>query len=127
MTICLFAVNISSHGNATPPGLLQMTPIVLCAKVRVLVKEPKGRDVNDDDKFHFNAEFWDAHIRIKINTIQMKETEEENKKVTDMVSQVSLPSCADHATLGISLNPPSLLRTYYIANAVQRRLYSCCP
>lgn len=58
-----------------------------CGKVRVLTKEPKGKDVEDGDTFHFNADFSDRLIRIKINSIQMKETEEENKKTNDQVFQ----------------------------------------
>ncbi|GAA6015035.1 hypothetical protein JCM10207_008711 [Rhodosporidiobolus poonsookiae] len=56
-----------------------------CGKVRVLVKHPKGRDVNPGDQFSFNEDFKDDHIRIKINQIQQKETAEENKSTTDRV------------------------------------------
>jgi hypothetical protein len=45
-----------------------------CGKVRVLTKEPKGRDVGDDDVFMVNAEFKQKLYRIKVNSIQMKET-----------------------------------------------------
>ena len=43
-------------------------------KARVLRKEPKGKDVLDGDVFHFNADFKDALLRIKINTIQVHES-----------------------------------------------------
>ncbi|GAA5869095.1 hypothetical protein JCM8547_008696 [Rhodosporidiobolus lusitaniae] len=56
-----------------------------CGKVRVLVKHPKGRDVNPGDQFSFNQDFKDDHIRIKINQIQQKETVEENKSTTERV------------------------------------------
>lgn len=56
-----------------------------CGKVRVLTKEPKGRDVADSDVFHFNEGFTEKLFRIKINQIQMKETEEENKKTNEEV------------------------------------------
>jgi cullin-4 len=49
----------------------------------VLVKEPKGREVEDGDSFRFNTDFSEKLYRIKINSIQMKETEEENKKTND--------------------------------------------
>eukprot|EP00873_Tetraselmis_striata_P009147 jgi/Tetstr1/429411/TSEL_019321.t1 len=58
-----------------------------CGKVRVLLKEPKGRDVEDGDSFTFNAGFAEKLFRIKINNIQLKETEEENKKTNDQVLQ----------------------------------------
>lgn len=61
-------------------------PIVSGVQVRVLLKEPKGRDVDDSDSFSFNAGFSEKLFRIKINSIQMKETEEENKKTNDQVS-----------------------------------------
>jgi hypothetical protein len=51
------------------------------------VKEPKGREVEDGDSFRFNTDFSEKLYRIKINSIQMKETEEENKKTNDQVSE----------------------------------------
>ena len=45
-----------------------------CGKVRVLVKTPKGRDVESGDKFMNNHEFKNKLFRIKINQIQLKET-----------------------------------------------------
>ncbi len=56
-----------------------------CAQVRVLNKEPKGRDVDAEDSFSFNKGFSEKLFRIKINSIQMKETEEENKKTNEQV------------------------------------------
>lgn len=53
--------------------------------MRVLTKEPRGRDVADSDSFSFNAAFTEKLFRIKINSIQMKETEEENKKTNEQV------------------------------------------
>ena len=52
----------------------------------MLSKEPKGRDVADDDIFSFSHDFQDKQYRIRINSIQMKETEEENKKTNDQAS-----------------------------------------
>ncbi|KAG2457287.1 CUL4A protein, partial [Polypterus senegalus] len=45
-----------------------------CGKARVLIKNPKGKDVEDEDKFLFNSDFKHKLFRIKINQIQMKET-----------------------------------------------------
>lgn len=45
-----------------------------CGRTRVLSKIPKGRDVDDGDKFMFNPDFTNKLFRIKINQIQMKET-----------------------------------------------------
>ncbi|EEB20367.1 Cullin-4A, putative [Pediculus humanus corporis] len=58
-----------------------------CGKVRVLQKNPRGRDVEDDDKFTFNNDFSNKLFRIKINQIQMKETNEEQKATEERVFQ----------------------------------------
>ncbi|RMX67379.1 hypothetical protein DD238_000823 [Peronospora effusa] len=56
-----------------------------CGKTRVLQKVPKGKDVNDDDLFVYNAQFTNQFIRIKINSIQMKETKKENEDTHERV------------------------------------------
>lgn len=33
-----------------------------------------GKEVNDDDVFHFNADFTDPRYQVHINSIQVKET-----------------------------------------------------
>lgn len=58
-----------------------------CGKARVLNKIPKGRDVEDNDRFKFNNEFTNKLFRIKINQIQMKETTEEQKATEERVFQ----------------------------------------
>ncbi|PAV80121.1 hypothetical protein WR25_24733 [Diploscapter pachys] len=57
-----------------------------CAKVRVLLKVPKGRDINSDDKFTVNTAIQEKLFRIKISQVQMKETPEEHAKVEEEVS-----------------------------------------
>ncbi|KAI8610586.1 Cullin family-domain-containing protein [Chytriomyces sp. MP71] len=56
-----------------------------CGKVRVLNKTPKGRDIAVTDSFEFNAAFDNPLYRIKVNSIQMKETAEEQKDTTEKV------------------------------------------
>ncbi|XP_019379658.1 PREDICTED: cullin-4A isoform X1 [Gavialis gangeticus] len=58
-----------------------------CGKARVLIKNPKGKDVEDEDKFIFNGDFKHRLFRIKINQIQMKETVEEQVSTTERVFQ----------------------------------------
>ena len=58
-----------------------------CGKQRVLRKEPKGRDVEDGDVFFFDASFKAPLFRIKVNSIQMRETEQENEQTTERVFQ----------------------------------------
>ncbi|RAL68576.1 hypothetical protein DID88_007298 [Monilinia fructigena] len=58
-----------------------------CAKVRILTKHPKGRDVSHTDTFTINLNFSDPRYRIKINQIQMKETKAENKEMHEKVAR----------------------------------------
>lgn len=58
-----------------------------CGKERVLLKEPRGRDVGDGDAFLFNAAYTSRLYRVRINAIQLKETSEENKKTNESVLQ----------------------------------------
>lgn len=51
----------------------------------MLQKEPRGREVNDGDRFVFNLDFTAKLTRIKINSIQLKETAEENEKTHEAV------------------------------------------
>lgn len=58
-----------------------------CGKARVLQKAPRGRDVEDNDRFQFNKDFANKLFRIKINQIQLKETTEEQKATEERVFQ----------------------------------------
>ncbi|XP_036621814.1 cullin-4B-like [Trichosurus vulpecula] len=58
-----------------------------CGKARVLMKNPKGKDVEDGHKFTCNDDFRHKLFRIKINQIQMKETVEEQASTTERVFQ----------------------------------------
>jgi len=58
-----------------------------CGKVRVLTKEPKGREVADTDEFIFHSQLNEKLYRIKVNSIQLKETIEENAATTEKVFQ----------------------------------------
>lgn len=59
-----------------------------CAKYKILVKMPKGRDINDTDRFAFNAAFTSPMSRIKILTVTNKvETGDEAKETQDRVDE----------------------------------------
>ncbi|KAK0534975.1 hypothetical protein OC835_002520 [Tilletia horrida] len=47
---------------------------------RVLRKVPQGKDVNETDEFHINEGWKNERHRVRINQIQMKETEEEQQQ-----------------------------------------------
>lgn len=52
-----------------PEELRRTLQSLACGKIRVLRKEPKGRDVNDEDVFHFNDDFSEKLHRIKVRTV----------------------------------------------------------
>nr|GAT47324.1 predicted protein [Mycena chlorophos] len=76
------AISFKEIAQATEleDGLLRLTlQSLACGKKRVLRKQPAGRDVNDNDVFHFNETFTDSLTRIHINSIQAKVSAEESK------------------------------------------------
>ncbi|CAD6586280.1 MAG: Cullin-4 [Cyphobasidiales sp. Tagirdzhanova-0007] len=68
-----------------PKETVRTLQSLACAKHKVLLKEPKGRDVSESDEFSFNPNFKDDKYRLKINQIQQKETVEEQKSTTQQV------------------------------------------
>lgn len=57
-----------------------------CAKFKVLNKEPKGREVENNDIFSFNAEFTCKQLRFKVATVSaQKETETEKQETRHKV------------------------------------------
>jgi len=79
--------NIAKATGLVDAELNRTLQSLACAKLRVLTKHPKGRDVNPTDSFTVNTTFHDAKVRIKINTVQLKETKEENKATHERVAQ----------------------------------------
>jgi len=51
------------------------------------MKSPKSKDVSDTDTFKFNEDFTASLTRIKINSIQLKETPEENSSTNERIFQ----------------------------------------
>jgi len=86
-TDSLSLAEIAAATGIEDKELRRVLQSLACGKVRVLLKEPKGREVEDGDVFTFNAAFHEKLYRIKINAIQLRETEEENKKTNDQVLQ----------------------------------------
>lgn len=52
---------------------------------RVLLKQPKGKDISEDDVFYYNKNFQHQLFRIRINQVQMKETAEEQQNTEEKV------------------------------------------
>lgn len=66
--------------NATQISVVELKKTLLslcCSKVRILVKEPKTPDIDEADCFAYNKDFCAKLFRLKINTIQLKESVED--------------------------------------------------
>jgi cullin-4 len=80
-------LDIASATGLVEVELKRTLQSLACAKIRVLTKHPKSREVSNTDTFTVNLNFQDPKYRIKINQIQLKETQEENKETHDRVYQ----------------------------------------
>ncbi|KAI8628638.1 cullin-4A [Xylariaceae sp. FL1651] len=78
---------IAEHSGLSGQDLDRTLQSLACGKVRVLIKNPKGKDVNPTDAFTVNKAFTDPKYRVKINQIQLKETKEENQETHKRVAQ----------------------------------------
>ena len=52
---------------------------------RVLTKSPRGKEVESSDEFSYNGDFTNKLFRIKINSIQLRETVEDTERTHDEV------------------------------------------
>ncbi|XP_069105312.1 cullin-4A-like [Argopecten irradians] len=95
-TLCLllfndgvkFSLDAIRQATAIEDGELRRTlQSLACGKARVLQKHPKSKEIEDDDVFIYNEGFKHKLCKIKINQIQMKETQEENTSTTERVFQ----------------------------------------
>jgi cullin 3 len=60
-----------------------------CGKYKVLIKEPRGKEVDPTDKFYLNVNFTCPLARIKIQTVATKvETESERKTTHEKVDKL---------------------------------------
>ena len=58
---------------------------LFAGKVRLLVKTPKGSSVDEESVFYYNKVFKHKLVRLQINQVQMKETDEERKETKEGV------------------------------------------
>lgn len=72
--------HISEETRMDDGELRRTLQSLACANKKVLKKRPVGKDVNDTDVFYFNPEFTDPRAKVHINSIQAKETAEENQR-----------------------------------------------
>ncbi|XP_071501882.1 cullin-4A-like [Diadema antillarum] len=78
---------IAQATNIEDSELKRTLQSLACGKARVVHKDPKGRDINEGDKFSFAKDFKHKLFRIKINQVQMKETVEEQANTQERVFQ----------------------------------------
>lgn len=79
---------IKSTTNIPDQDLKRTLQSLACAKYKILLKEPKGRDVNEGDRFAFNENFTCPLARIKIATIAARvETQQERKETNEKVEE----------------------------------------
>ncbi|KAI9736141.1 MAG: hypothetical protein M1834_001025 [Cirrosporium novae-zelandiae] len=68
------------------PELQRTLQSLACGNYRVLLKSTKGPTVSPTDTFKYNTHFTSPKYRIKINTIQLKETKQENKETHERIA-----------------------------------------
>ncbi|KAK9471904.1 Cullin family-domain-containing protein [Dipodascopsis tothii] len=81
----LYYADIKAATGLPDRELARTLQSLACGKVRVLSKDPRGRDVAPTDRFAVNLKFQDKAFRLHINQIQLKETPEENKDTHEQV------------------------------------------
>jgi cullin 3 len=63
-----------------------------CAKFKILTKEPKGREVDEQDSFTYNGEFSAKHLRFKVGTVTAsKENDMEKHETRQKVDEDRKP------------------------------------
>lgn len=81
------AQQISEATGIEGDELIRNLQTLACGKLRVLEKDPKGKDVAMTDLFRMNESFSAKLYRLKINTIQLKETAQECVQTNTKVAQ----------------------------------------
>ncbi|EPX74980.1 Cullin 3 [Schizosaccharomyces octosporus yFS286] len=67
-----------------PGDLKRNLQSLACAKYKVLLKDPKGRDINAGDRFLFNENFTSNMARLKISTIAQVRVEDDSERKRTM-------------------------------------------
>mmetsp|Transcript_13842 Transcript_13842/g.25616 ORF Transcript_13842/g.25616 Transcript_13842/m.25616 type:complete len:744 (-) Transcript_13842:92-2323(-) len=95
-----------------------------CGKVRVLSKEPKGPTVAETDTFAVNSSFESKQFRIKINSIQLKETAKEVQQTHERVFQ-DRQYQVDAAIVRIMKSRKVLSHTLLLAELFKQLRFPC--
>lgn len=76
---------IKESSNLEDNELKRTLQSLACGKSKILLKIPKGKDIDEKDSFTFNHNFSDRLFRVKINQVQLKETVEEHHATQESV------------------------------------------
>ena len=80
--------DIKAGTDLTDPDLVRTLQSLACGKFRVLVKTPKGREVNGTDVFAFNEGFTSNLARVKIMQVASKvESVREREETQEQVDE----------------------------------------
>ncbi|RKO83632.1 Cullin family-domain-containing protein [Blyttiomyces helicus] len=109
-----------------PKELGRTLQSLACGKVRALVKTPRSRDVSRTDSFQVNIAFEHQLFRIKINSIQLKETAEERQVTNERVFQ-DRQYAVDAAIVRIMKMRKQLLHTALITELFDQLKFAIKP
>lgn len=85
----LTASDIQAQTDVNDADLKRTLQSLACGKYKVLIKDPKGKEVDPQDKFFLNVNFTCPLARIKIQTVATKvETETERKSTHEKVDKL---------------------------------------
>jgi cullin 3 len=81
--------DLENATSISPAELKRHLQSLACAKFKILTKDPKGREVNESDRFTFNSGFQSNMARIKIMTVAAAkvETTDERKDTMEKVEE----------------------------------------
>lgn len=103
-----------------PDGELRRTlQSLACAKYKILLKQPKGRDVLDTDRFQFNTNFTCPLAKIKIAQIVARVETPTEKKETDRRVLEERMHLTDAAIVRIMKNRKSATHSELITETVR--------
>lgn len=97
-----------------------------CGKVPILLKSTKGVEITQEEIFSFNKDFKHKLCRIKINQVQLKETQEENQATNERIFQ-DRQYQVDAAIVRVMKMRKSLLHNLLITEVVGQLKFSIKP
>ncbi|KAI1310223.1 Cullin-3 [Mortierella claussenii] len=113
-------MTIEQETELPPEHLKRTLQSVACGKFKILIKDPKSRDIAETDTFKFNAAFTEKLSRIKIQTVASKvesavELKDTREKVDDARKHM-----AEAAIVRVMKNRKSLDHNNLIAEVMSQ-------